>query len=341
MRQPSRRAFLAVTGLAVTSAGCLGREADQSESTTGTDRQPSAAAESSTAVSLGTEQSVGGVSVTVSALTVQDSALTLDDDTMTLHTADDERYVVVSVSGSEAGPAPGAFSLDVDGETYPGRVDLFGRDAQLDERGPVYDPSYGIEQGWVGFAVPPGLDAGEARIALSHGDETASWRLEAAQFDALRQPKAEFELRSVEIPGTLLLYDPVSVRVVAENVSDVAGVFKGVLNVAGLNFAYAPYPFALDAAPGETVVWEQTFRDGPSRDVESVGFFLETVAGGTEVRATVRGRNEPAQGPATTTETTTTTATETTTTTAAETTTTTAAETTTVADAATPPTTDS
>jgi hypothetical protein len=305
MRQPSRRALLAVTGLAFTSAGCLGRQADQSESTTGTDQRPSAAAGSPTAASLGAEQLVGGVPVTVSTLTIQDSALTLDGDTMTLHTSDDdERYVVVSVSGREAGPAPGAFSLDVDGETYPGRVDLFGRYAQLDERGPVYDPSYGTEQGWVGFVVPPELDASEAKIVLSHGDETASWRLEADHLDALRRPKAEFELRSVEVPETLFLYDPVSVRVVAENVSDVGGVFRGVLNVAGLNFAYAPYPFALDAASGETVVWEKTFREGPSRDVESVGFFLDTVAGGTEVRATVRSRNETTHGTATTTETT-------------------------------------
>ncbi len=77
--------------------------------------------------------------------------------------------------------------------------------------------------------------------------------------------------------------------------SDVVGVFKGVLNVAGLVVAYAPYPFALDADPGETVTVEKTFDDRPP---ESVGFFLYTVAGDRERRAAASDGTTTGSGPA-------------------------------------------
>jgi hypothetical protein len=80
----------------------------------------------------------------------------------------------------------------------------------------------------------------------------------------------------------------VSVRITAENVSDVAGVFRGVLNVAGLGAAYVPYAFALDGDPSETVVWEKQFDEHPPDGAESVGFYLKTVAGGRSVEAAVR-----------------------------------------------------
>ena len=287
MSQPSRRTFLGTAGLALASAGCLGEASERPGSATEAKRRTSTTTESPAAVSLGTEQTVGGVSVRVSNLSVQDSALTRNDDTMTLHTTEGERYVLVSVSGSESGTPSDTFSLGVDDDTYASRVDVFGRHASLDERGAVYDPSYGTDTGWIGFVVPPTVDAERGRVLLEYGGETAAWRLTNTQIDALRRPRAAFELREVALPTRIRPYAPVSVRVVAENVSDVAGVFRGVLNVAGLNFTYAPYPFELRTEPGETAVWEKTFREGPSKDTESVGFFLETVAGGKEVRVPV------------------------------------------------------
>lgn len=277
MRRPSRRAVLGSAVGLVTTTGCLETGDD---STADVD-----------AVPVGTEQTLDGRSVTVSNLTVRDSALTLDDDTMSLHTAADERYVVVSVVGSESGPAPSAFSLALDGETYASRPELFGPYAQLADRGPVYDPSYGTEKGWIGFVVPPAVDASEAAVVVGHGDETATWRLNGSHVDALGRPRAAFELRDVDLPTRLEPDEPLSVRVAAENVSETDGTFRGVLNVANLVAAYAPYPFEVGAEPGETVGWEKTFEEGPPEHVESVGFFLETVAGGRERRATVERRS--------------------------------------------------
>lgn len=299
MRQPSRRAFFGLTASLVGAAGCLGRRSGSNGATTSstpTTTSASSTATAPTTTALGTEQSVGGVSVTVSNLSVRDSVLYLDTpDSMAVARREGERYVLVSVSGSESGPSSDSFALHLDDDRI-GPADLRGG---LDDYGPRYDPSYSGDEGYIPFRIPVGIDATDGRIVVEHKGETAAWRLRETALDALRRAKAEFELREVEIPETLLLYDPVSVRVSAENVSDVSGTFRGVLNVTNLVAAYAPYPFALDAAPGETVVWEKTFREGPSRDVESVGFFLETVAGETEVRATVRSRNETAQGTAT------------------------------------------
>ena len=213
--------------------------------------------------------------------------LTLDDDAMTLVTPDDGRYVLFSVAGSESGPAPESFSLVVDGDRYPSRVDAFGGSPSLHDRGPKYDPSYGTDGGWIAFVVPPALDAREARIRVENGADAAEWRLDDDHLDALRRSLARFELRRVDLPERLRPYEPVSVRVAAENVSEVPGVFRGVLNVANLVAAYAPYPFALDTDPGETVVWEKTFTEGPPPSAPSVGFFLDTVAGERDVRATV------------------------------------------------------
>ncbi|AUV80468.1 hypothetical protein C2R22_01355 [Salinigranum rubrum] len=309
MRQPSRRAFLGTTaGLCLGVAGCLDRgRSGASPTETPTPREssratpePTPTADASTPRTLGTEQPVGGVPVTVSNLAVQDSVLYRDtDDSMAVASDEGKRYVLVSVSGNESGPPPEAFALVVDGKEFEPTAFRGG----IDEYGPRYDPGYGVEEGYLPFVVPASLDADEGRIAVENESQTAAWRLAEIDLDALRRPKAAFELRTVELPETLRRYDPVSVRVTAENVGDVPGTFRGVLNVTNLVAAYAPYPFALDADPGETVVWEETFREGPSRGVESVGFFLYTVGGNRERRATVRGRNETARGTATATRT--------------------------------------
>jgi hypothetical protein len=313
-----------VVGL-VASAGCLDRTrplsdgTDRAESPESTTTPTTATTDpASTPATVGTTQSVGDTSVTVSNVAGQGSVLYLDSpDSMAVATPDDGRYVLATVAGSESGPPPGAFALVVDGDRYRARPDVLGGPFRISDRGPAYDPSYGTDGGWVAFVVPSPLDAHEGRIVVADDGETAVWRLDESTVAALRRPTARFELRAVEIPGTVTVGEPVSVRVAAENVSEVPGVFRGVLNVANLQYAYAPYPFALETEPGEVVVWEKTFDETPPEGVGSVGFFLETVAGGTEVRATVRGRNEPTHGPATTT------------------------ETTAAADAATPPTTDS
>jgi hypothetical protein len=292
MRQPSRRTFLrAATGTLLAGAGCLGHDGPRTtngSSSTPTDpiatTPPSPTAP--TVTDLGTERTVGDTPVTVSNLSVRDSVLTLDDDSMTLVTSEDERYVLVSVAGSDSGPASESFALVVDDDRYPGRVDVFGG-SSVHDRGPTYDPSYGTDGGWVAFVVPLELDARESRVVVEHEGETAAWRLSDEDLERLRRGRARFELREVVIPERVTVGEKVSVRVAAENVADVPGTFRGVLNVANLGIAYAPYPFALDADPGETVVWEHTFGQRPPRAADSIGFLLDTVAGERETRATV------------------------------------------------------
>lgn len=282
MRQPSRRAFLGTAAGFLGVAGCLGRDPGSTPSATTTATPPA----TQTPATVGAERTVDGVPVTVSNLSVQDSVLYLDSpDSMAVATREDERYVLVSVSGSESGPPPEAFSLVVDGDRYPGRVDEAGIGIDVRDRGAKYDPSFGTDSGWVAFLVPPELDAETGRVTVTDGGETAAWRLDRDVLERLRRPKARFELRETEIPEAVRR-DPVTARVVAENVSEVAGTFRGVLNVAGLIAAYAPYPFALDADPGETVTWEKTFDERPPHS-GTVGFFLYTVAGDRETRAPV------------------------------------------------------
>jgi hypothetical protein len=136
--------------------------------------------------------------------------------------------------------------------------------------------------------VPTALDATDARVVAETERGSAAWRLDDAHVSALRRPKPRFELREVDIPERVTVGERVSVRVAVANVSGVAGVFRGVLNVANLQYAYAPYPFALDAAPGETVAWERTFDRTPPERADSIGFFLDTVAGNRETRAPVQ-----------------------------------------------------
>lgn len=284
MRQPSRRAFLGATGIALTSAGCLGRDDDQSASTETTEERTSTATEASSGETLGSEQTVGGGSVTVSDFAVRDSLLYYDTpDSMAVANRDGERYALVSVSGSESGPPPEAFSLVVGKEWF----DVGELRGGLDARGPRYDPDTTSDEGYLPFVAPADVGGTDGRIVLGYNGETAAWRLADGHLDALGRPKARFELRSVEIPETMRRGETQVARVVAENVSDVAGTFRGVLNVANLGAAYVPYAFELDAEPGETVTWEKTFDERPPDGADSVGFFLYTVAGDRERRVPV------------------------------------------------------
>ena len=296
MRRPSRRTFLGLATLSLSAAGCLGRrEGDGASTDTATTTGPDAATatasssgtsttDAATPGALGTERTVGGRSVTLSNVSVRDALLYLDTpDSMAVANRDGERYVLVSVEGSESGPPPEAFSLRVDGDD----ADVAEVRGGLDDYGPRYDPGYTGETGYLPFVVPVGLDADEGHVAVEYEGETAAWRLDDAHLDALRRSKPRFELRTVELPDRIRPDARLRARVAAENVSDVAGVFKGVLNVANLGAAYVPYAFELDAEPGETVTWEKTFDERPPDGADAVGFFLDTVAGDREGRAPV------------------------------------------------------
>jgi hypothetical protein len=297
MRQPSRRAFLGLAAsLSLSSGGCLGRgEGDGASTdaaatttpdtaTTTPSSSGTSATDAATPRALGTERTVGGRSVTVSNVGVRDALLYLDTpDSMTVANRDGKRYVLVSIEGSESGPPPEAFSLRVDGDD----ADVADVRGGLDDYGPRYDPGYTGETGYLPFVVPVDLDADEGHVSLEYEGETAAWRLDDTHLAALHRSKPRFELRTVELPDRIRPDARLRARVAAENVSDVAGVFKGVLNVANLGAAYVPYAFELDAEPGETVTWEKTFDERPPDGADAVGFFLYTVAGDREGRAPV------------------------------------------------------
>jgi hypothetical protein len=233
----------------------------------------------------------------VSNPSVQDSVLYLSSpDSMAVATPDGGRYVLVTVGGSASGPPPTSFTLVVDGDRYPGRVDDVGLGIDLRDRGAEYDPSFGTDRGWVAFVVPPALDAREGRIVLDHGGETAAWRLGDDRLAALRRGQPRFELRTVDIPERVAVGGRVSVRVVAENVSEVAGVFRGVRNVANLRIAYTPYPFALETAPGETADRRHTFERVPERATGEARFVLESAGDGHRIVATTTVREASGTG---------------------------------------------
>lgn len=297
MRRPARRRFLGAAATALV-AGCLGGDnggndesAASASATATTGTSPSSTA-TATAAALGTEQTVGGVPVRVSNLTVQDAVLYLDSpDSMAVANRENEHYVLVSVVSSESGLSATDLSLSLDGE----RAERAALRGGLDGRAARYNPSNGVDEGYLPFLVPVGVDVEEARVEVEHEGDSAAWELAESQLDALRRPKARFALRDVDIPSTIVANEPVSVRIAAENVSDVAGTFRGVLNVAGLGAAYVPYAFELDADPGETVAWEKQFDETPSTSTDSpVEFFLDTVAGGREIRVPVESREEAA-----------------------------------------------
>jgi hypothetical protein len=222
-------------------------------------------------------------------------------DSMAVATREGERYVLVSVatsSGSESAPPASAVDLRLD-DTSADVADLRGG---LDDRAARYDPSNGVDEGYVPFLVPPALDVTAARIVVEHDGDRAAWELDEAWLDALRRPKARFAFETVALPEAIRSGEPVTARVAATNVSDVAGVFRGVLNVAGLGAAYVPYAFARDAAPGETVVWERRFDERPPESAESVWFHLRTVAGARNAEAAVESERRTA-GTGSTTET--------------------------------------
>lgn len=271
MRQPSRRAVLGAA-LGFGTSGCLGTVRD----TTGVEPAP-----------LGTEQTLGGHSVTVSRVTVRDSVLYFETpESLAVAAQADERFVIASVTSEAGGPPRESFELRVDTDRYevPDDGVDFGRGARgLDA---PYDPAEG-QRGRVTFLAPVGLDATEAQVVVSAASETAGWALDDRSVAHLRRGLPTFELAEVDAPTEVTADESVSVRLGVENVSSVPGVFRGVFTVGVGGRSYA---LELPVEPGKRTGWTHTFERLPSGATSETQFVLDSVIDGRQVIATTTVR---------------------------------------------------
>lgn len=294
---PSRRSLLRRSGLALTAgvglAGCLGDDGgptSPSAPTPDTTPEPSpTGTDPATGTSepgrMGDERTVAGVPVVVSNPTAQTSVIHLTTpDSMGVTRAPDGRLVLVDVrvgNDDPATPPPGApapdeFVLRTGDRSFRGTVSLDGVGSSLRDRWSKYDPGYGTARGWVAFSVPAPLEADTARV----GVDDSVWRLPGRVVDALARPLPTWELVSASLPGSLVAGEPFEVGVEVRNTGEVAGRFRGVLNTAGIGAAYAPHPFVLEVAPGESATW--SYRDRAPETGRNVGFYLRTPVGDRE-----------------------------------------------------------
>lgn len=238
---------------------------------------------------MGTPQTVNGTAITVSNPSAQTAVLHLTHPDAMGVTPAEGRYVFVQVQGAADGPPPTAFSLVAGGGSYRGTVSLPDVHGQVRHTGQLrhkYDPDWGTKKGWVAFDVPANLDIATARIELNEG--AATWELPEAIVRQLRKGRPEWRLADVSLPAEVVRGDSFTPTVVVKNTADVAGTFRGVLNVADLTYAYAPYPFTLDITAGGRARWTRTFQVNESEDAARIGLFLRTPVADTEQQVDVR-----------------------------------------------------
>lgn len=309
---PSRRSLLrssalalpSVVGLAGCLAGCLGSDGNRAADRTPTARPSSGTPEDGSGsptgtrapTGMGVERTVDGLPVAVSNPTAQRSVVHLTTpDSMDVTRAPDGRFVLVDVRvGHEeaatppsGAPRPERFALRLGDAEFPGTVALDDVGITLPDRATKYDPSYGTSRGWVAFSLPAPVEAARARVEVGE----VAWWLPERVVDTLGRPLAAWELGAVGLPVALSAGEPFEVTVTVRNAGDVAGRFRGVLNTAGVDAAYAPHPFVLDADPGEERTW--VYR-GRAPDVgREVGFHLRTPVGDRDATVTVSGGTTP------------------------------------------------
>lgn len=267
---PSRRQFLAAVG-ATGLAGCVG-EPEPSETAF-----PSPTPGTASPAAVGEAVTVDGATVTLEQVAVRDSLFVqASADSKDVLARDGERFLLTTVTvEGDAPESADAFSLAVDGETVATGSTTFASNhyGYLD-RWP-YDPDgeRGDPGGWVGF-TPEAPLSGES-VAVAVGD--AGWRLPDEAVDHLQRPLPGYELVSFDYPERVGPEETFTVSVSVENTGPVAGTFRGVLNVANIEYAYYPYPFELTLGAGERGTWEKEFD--ASNINNSGGLHLRTPVG--------------------------------------------------------------
>ncbi|MBP1987436.1 hypothetical protein [Halolamina salifodinae] len=262
---PSRREYLVVAG-SLSLGGCLDNGgASTLSGTTTTTAGTATPAATATPAQVGEAVNVNGAEVTLNRVTTQSSFVYQESaDTKGVATREGERFLLAEFGiSSESRPTVTQFSIVADGETVSEPI----RDYRTRQpSGPSFDRSpYDENGGWLLFPVPAELDAESIRIVV--GD--VGWGLSDAVSTQLRQPLPTFDIVSFEHPETVETDEEFSVSVTAENIGETTGTFRGVLNVAGVEYAVYPYPFELELDPGESATWTREY--GPESGLNEAG----------------------------------------------------------------------
>ena len=285
---PSRREYLAVVGLG-SLAGCLGgdestpTEGDPTSTATATP-VPTTTATASPAdpARVGESVTVNDVDVTLESVAVQSSLAVVYTDSGDVIANTDGRFVLAEIDAGSPAPNADQYTLVTAGERGQPMEPGYGFWLSEDGRREQYsaDSASGTGGGWLAFPVDGGVDVQSARITVG----TGAWTLPDRVGERLSQPAPRYEIGSFDHPETVTPDEPFSVSLTVENVGSVAGTFRGVLNVRGVEYAVYPYPIRLELDPGETEIWTKEY--GPDEGLNDVGetggFDLRTPAGDRE-----------------------------------------------------------
>lgn len=274
---PSRRGYLAVIG-SLSFGGCLDNGgASTPVGTTTTTTETATTTTTAAASQVGEAITVDGAEVTLNRVTTQSSFVYQESaDTKGVAAREGGRFLLTEFGvDGESRPTVTQFSVFADGETLSEPVwDYRTRQPS----GPSFDRSpYDGNGGWLLFPVPAELDADTVRIVV----DDVVWGFPEAVSTRLRQPLPTFDIVSFEHPETVEADEEFSVSVTAENIGETTGTFRGVLNVAEVEYAVYPYPFELELDPGESATWTKEY--GPEAGLNEAGdtgsFDLRTPVG--------------------------------------------------------------
>ena len=265
---PSRRTYL-TTLVAASLAGCV---ADSP--TTGTDGPADDATVTGTA---------SRPALRVETAAVQYSYRHIQNVDWNAIQPADGQFVFVTIDTSDVEPIPGreAFTLVADGASHDA-ADIADRNpVSLDVPGNAYWPEeYGETRGWLGFDVPARLDS-EPSLRLDGENGTWEWELDTAKATA---PPPEWEW-TASAPPTVAPGTTFDITIVAENVGDGPGTFRGAVNFSYPFYHPKGFDIELESgASGEATVSAEVDDAEPGRELS---YGVRTATGTSTVTTTV------------------------------------------------------
>lgn len=271
---PSRRQLLAglTTAACCALAGC--GTADDSRSTTATrtstPRPPG---------KVGDERPVGDGRLTLTRVGTRSAVVIHGTDSMWVDVPDG-RYVVVGLRSQGTEPPSEDFELAVGDRSF--------EPADLRAGSPYGLLGWEVTHwgdtgpgGWLAFEVPAPLPDGAVRL---HCRE-AAWMLPERVLRRLRRPRPAWTLHSFDVPGSLSHGESFQMGVSVQNTAGFDATFRGAVNVAGLNYAYYPYPFAIDVPAGERRTWTKALTVPEDFDSDDEPDFRLVTPAGSRVRS--------------------------------------------------------
>lgn len=270
-----RRALLRVGSLGLLSAfaGCQSRPGTTSDPTATTDGTTTAA-----------ETTTGTADASIRDPVARESVIVPLTDTLAVAGADAQyAFATVEADGAHP-PKPGDFALRLDGERATTGTYYVGPVSPTNPRGMVirglgeaYAPSMGTARGWVGFVLPPTVDAESGSLVLDASGSSAlpsgvSTDLPEDALADLTAPAPDFSLDTLGIErrnGG----DAFTVRLTVSNRGGRDETFRGCVNVA----VAASTAIEIAVPAGESKTWTHSLGGDAGGTVS-----VDTVAGGTE-----------------------------------------------------------